>query len=334
MMCLAIIVPFYNEASSLLPFRHALTEAIDLLDVDVKMIAVNDGSQDETPFLLDAWALEDTRLEVVHLTRNFGHQAALTAGMDMVSDSADYVVTMDGDLQDPPSLIAAMLEQCEKGADIVCARRLSREGEGPFKRVSAYLFYRVFQCLVDFEVPDDTGDFRLMSYRAFVVLRDMREQHRYLRGMSAWSGFPIAYVDFHRPSRLHGETHYPLSKMLAFGWSAALSFSAKPLRAILLLGVGFTIFGFGYSAYSLVVHYLSKSTVPGWTSIVMLLCILAGVILVALGIIGEYVAKIFEELKNRPLYVRKANETRAPIRSIRSVRDCARTGSSEVLNKQ
>jgi dolichol-phosphate mannosyltransferase len=210
---------------------------------------------------------------------------------------------MDADLQDPPELILEMIEEYQKGYDVVYAQRTGRVGEGPFKRLTAWLFYRLMKSVVYKDLPPDVGDFRLVSRRCLDALSAMRETHRFLRGMVSWVGFPQTAVRFVRSARVAGETKYPLRRMLLFAWTAALSFSPLPVRISFVLGAMLFSVGGAYAAYALWRVVFGLYIVPGWASLIMMNCLTAGAIMMGLGVIGEYVARIFEEVKNRPLYI-------------------------------
>jgi dolichol-phosphate mannosyltransferase len=234
------------------------------------------------------------------LARNFGHQIAATAGLDCAR--GDAVVLMDADLQDPPELVLKMIAKYEEGFDVVYARRIKRDGETAFKRFTAWIFYRMMRTMVHKDLPLDTGDFRLVSRRCLDALKSMKELHRFLRGMVTWVGFPQTNVDFARPARAAGETKYPLRKMLPLAWNAALSFSALPLR--LSFGFGILLIGIAtaYAVYGLWRIFTGEYVVPGWLSQLVVSCLTSGAIMLSLGILGEYVGRIFEEIKHRPLY--------------------------------
>ena len=300
---LSIVIPLYNEERSLPLLRPRLTAALDALRSScdaTEVIFVNDGSADGTLDLLREWATADPRVDVICLARNFGQQAAITAGLDEAR--GDAVVVMDGDLQDPPEVIARMLERYCEGYDVVYGRRAGRAGETWIKRLTAWGFYRLMRKLVYKDLPADTGDFRLISRPCLEALRTMRETHRFMRGMVAWVGFPQTAVEFERPPRSAGETNYSMRKMLSFAWTAAVSFSPAPLRISLMLGVLLAIFGLGDGVYS-VFRKLTGHAVPGWTSLMVMLCVIGGGVLLSIGILGEYVGRVFEEVKGRPLYV-------------------------------
>jgi dolichol-phosphate mannosyltransferase len=240
-------------------------------------------------------------LAVIALSRNFGHQAAATAGLDRARGEA--IVLMDADLQDPPQVIHEMLRQYANGYDVVYAQRKSRLGERWFKRAAAWAFYRLMRLAVDQRLPPDTGDFRLVSRQCLEVLREMREQHRFLRGMVAWVGFPQIGVSITRPPRAAGFTKYPLHKMFRLAWTAVVSFSPTPLRAVFAMGFVVGLFGLAAGLYSAAALLVGLPVVRGWTSLMLTQCVIGSFILLSIGVAGEYIAKIYEESKNRPLYV-------------------------------
>lgn len=298
---LSLVLPIYNEEEVIPLMLARLDEVLPALGVPVEVILVNDGSSDRGVELLLNRARQDARFKVLSLARNFGHQIASTAGLDHAS--GDAVVLMDADLQDPPELIADMLREYRRGYDVVYARRIGRLGESPFKRWTAWMFYRLMRRLVHRDLPTDVGDFRLVSRPCLEALNSMRELHRFLRGMTTWVGFPQTAVEFTRSRRAAGTTKYPLRKMLLFTWNAVVSFSPLPLRLTFAAGFCLTGIGFLYGVYAALRLLTGKYVVPGWTSVIVLLCLIGGGIMIGLGILGEYVGRIFEEIKMRPLYV-------------------------------
>ncbi len=300
-LLLSIVIPIYNEQDAIPFLINKLKELLDHTPAQAEVVLVNDGSSDSSISLLVEVAAQDRRFKVLSLARNFGHQAAATAGLDVAA--GDVVVLMDADLQDPPELVLAMIEEYQKGYDVVYAQRIGREGEGLLKRMTAWLFYRLMKSVVYKELPPDVGDFRLVSRRCLDALNAMRETHRFLRGMVSWVGFPQTAVTFVRPARIAGQTKYPLRRMLLFAWTAALSFSPLPVRISFVLGAALFSLGGAYAAYALFRVVFGLYIVPGWASLIMMNCLTAGAIMMGLGVIGEYVARIFEEVKNRPLYI-------------------------------
>jgi len=298
-MLLSVVIPVLNEAATLPILLPRLRDSLH--DQAWEVIFVDDGSTDDTPKILEHAARQDDRVKVLRFTRNFGHQAAVTAGLDFAN--GDAVVVMDADLQDPPELLPRMLALFEEGYDVVSPQRISRESETLFKRWTSSLFYRALARLADGRLTLDVGDFRLFSRRAVSAIRSLREQHRYMRGMVAWLGMKEALLPFERHARAAGSTNYPLLKMLRFGWTAVSSFSALPLR--ISIAAGCILSGAGFLYLMRVVYLALRTTtlVPGWASVVALECIFSGMILLALGGIGDYLARTYEEAKQRPLYV-------------------------------
>ncbi len=300
-MLLSVVIPIYNEAKAIPHLVPALRSVLNGLDCEYEIIFVDDGSKDTSLRLLQAVAEGDSRLKVFSFSRNFGHQAAITAGLDFAA--GDAVVVMDADLQDPPEVLGEMLARYRQGYDVVSAQRIQRDGDGVFKRLTAHLFYSLMRKMVDQRLIPEVGDFRLFSREALAAIRSFREQHRFMRGLVSWLGLKEAIVPFERHSRVAGETKYPLYRMLRFAWTAISSFSALPLRISTMLGVSLCVAGFIYFLFVLYSAIFLRSVLPGWTTIVALQCIFSGVTLLSLGLVGDYVARIYEESKNRPLYV-------------------------------
>jgi dolichol-phosphate mannosyltransferase len=293
-------MPFYNEEEIFALLRPRLTEFLDNLPYACEVIAVNDGSSDRTIEMLVDWCKADPRFKVLNLSRNFGHQYASTAGVDHAS--GDAIVLIDSDLQDPLEVIHQMVEQYRNGYDVVCGQRIARSGEGIFKKFTAWFFYRMMRIFFLKSLPSDVGDFRLMSRRCVESLRGMRELHRFLRGMVAWVGYPQICVCYQRQPRGAGSTKYPVRKMIRLAWTAAISFSALPLR-LSFMGAGtMTMLALEEAVRAVIAYHLGK-TVPGWTSLMVVLCLNSAALMIAIGILGEYVGRIYEEGKARPLYV-------------------------------
>jgi dolichol-phosphate mannosyltransferase len=300
-MLLSIVVPLYNEEAALPLLVARLNELRGRLDCRSEVLLVDDGSRDGTYRLASEIARGDGDYRLLAFTRNFGHQAAITAGLDFAD--GDAVVVMDADLQDPPEIIARMVELYREGYDVVSAQRQSRDSDGLWKRATAKAFYWTMRRTVDERVRPEVGDFRLLSREAVHALRGFREQHRFMRGLIAWLGLKEATVPFARAARAAGTTKYPTLKMAAFAWTAITSFSGLPLRLGMLLGVFMTLLGCVYFVYAGYRALVAHATVPGWTSIVFLQILFSGTILVSIGLLGEYLARIYDESKRRPLYV-------------------------------
>jgi polyisoprenyl-phosphate glycosyltransferase len=297
----SIVIPVYNEAEVLPALYDRLTRVLEALIEPYEIIFVNDGSQDDSPLLLRDFQARDERVKFLSFSRNFGHQIAITAGLDYSSGQA--AVVMDADLQDPPEVIPRLIEQWRKGYDIVFAVRAKRQGEGLFKRATATIFYRLFRRMTATEIPLDAGDFRLMSRRAVEALQSIRERNRFIRGLAGWIGFPQTSVTFVRDVRQAGETKYPLKKMLQFALNGLMSFSLVPLQLASYLGFLISSIAFFYIAYAIGLKLFTDRVVLGWTSVMVAVLFLGGVQLISLGIIGEYIGRIYEEVKQRPLYV-------------------------------
>ncbi len=280
---------------------NAVLPVLDSLDCEYEVVFVNDGSKDESLALLTREAAENPRIKVISLSRNFGHQAAVTAGIDFAS--GDAVIVMDADLQDPPGLLPQMIQLYREGFDVVSPQRVARDGDSWFKRKTAALFYALMRKLVDERLPPEVGDFRLLSRNAVIALRQFREQHRFLRGMIAWLGLREITLPFRRQPRAAGETKYPLSKMIRFSWTAICSFSALPLRFTMWLGLLTSLVGVVYLVWAIYMDMVKKATVWGWTSTIFLQCLFFGVTLICISLIGDYTARIYDESKRRPLYV-------------------------------
>jgi glycosyltransferase involved in cell wall biosynthesis len=300
-MLLSVVVPVYNEFEALPALLSELRRVLSEINQAYEVVFVDDGSADGSADLLKKVAAEDPKVKVLFFSRNFGHQAAITAGLDIAG--GDAVVVMDADLQDPPELLPEMLKLLQQGYDVVSAQRITRSGESAIKKFTAKLFYWGIQRMVDNRVQREVGDFRMFSRRAITAIRQLREQHRFMRGMVAWLGLPEVILPFHRSARVAGETKYSGWKMLRFAWTAISSFSALPLRMSIFLGLIVTACGVGYGFYSVFAAWVLKMTVPGWTSLICLNIMFSGTTMIAVGLVGEYVARIYEEAKGRPLYV-------------------------------
>jgi polyisoprenyl-phosphate glycosyltransferase len=296
-----IVIPVYNEAEVLPTLYDRLTRVLEGLVESYEIIFVNDGSQDDSALFLRDFQARDARVKFLNFSRNFGHQIAITAGLDY--SSGQTVVVMDADLQDPPEVIPQLIEQWHNGYDVVFAVRAKRQGEGLFKRATAAIFYRLFRYMTATEIPLDAGDFRLMSRRAVEALQSIRERSRFIRGLAGWIGFRQTSVTYVRDVRQAGETKYPLKKMLRFALNGLMSFSLVPLQLASYLGFLISSIGFFYIVYAIGLKLFTDQVVLGWTSVMVAVLFLGGVQLVSLGIIGEYIGRIYEEVKQRPLYV-------------------------------
>jgi len=302
---LSVVAPVYDEEQLVEQFVARACAAA--ADYDFELVLVNDGSSDTSGELLDRLAAEDPRVRVVHLSRNFGHQAALTAGLEHAV--GDLVAMLDADLQDPPELIPQMIERWAQGADVVYAVRRRREGETAFKLATASWFYKLFDKLAQVDLEPNSGDFRLLDRRALDALLAMTERSRFLRGMTVWVGFHQTAVHYERDARHAGETKYTLRKMLRFSLDAIASFSPLPLQ--LATYVGLLSAGVAFIAIPVVLGLrLAGSYLPGFGSLTIAILLLGGIQLIAIGVIGEYVGRIYDEVKHRPLYIVREERNR------------------------
>jgi dolichol-phosphate mannosyltransferase len=300
---LTVVIPVYNEEECIPALFARLVELRGRLagEIEVELLFVDDGSRDRSLGLLTALAETHRFVKLVALSRNFGHQLAVTAGIDHAA--GDWVALMDADLQDPPEAIADMFRLAQQGYDVVYGQRRSRKGDSAFKKVTAAAFYRLIGVLADVDIPKDTGDFGVMSRRVVATLQKMRERHRFLRGMVPWTGFRSIAHQYDRDERLAGETKYPFTKMAGFAANAIFSFSAKPLAIATKLGLVTALLGAAGGLYMLYLKLFTDIPVAGLTSILVSIVFFGGVQVSLIGLLGEYVARIFEEAKGRPLYV-------------------------------
>jgi glycosyltransferase involved in cell wall biosynthesis len=298
---ISVVVPCYNEEAVIGVTHPRLNAAMAALHVSYEIIYINDGSRDRTLSLLKGIQQTDAHVRVVSFSRNFGHQIAVTAGIDHAK--GDAIVIIDADLQDPPELIGEMISKWREGFDVVYGRRASREGESGFKLFTARYFYRLLNRLSDTPIPLDTGDFRLIDRAVADAMRAMPEHDRFLRGMVAWLGFRQYALEYKRDARVAGETKYPLRKMIRFAADGILSFSVSPLRVSLWLGLLIAAITACGIVYELAMALFAHRGVDGWTSLVLIILMMSGVQLTMLGFVGEYVGRIYREGKRRPLYL-------------------------------
>lgn len=301
-----IIIPVYNEEAVISETYRRLTMVMKSLGESYELLFVNDGSADRTVEIIEALAKNDKAIQLLNFSRNFGHQIAITAGMDYAR--GDAVIIIDADLQDPPEIIPLMIEKWKEGYEVVYAKRTQREGETLFKKCTASIFYRVLQRLTDINIPVDTGDFRLIDRKVCTAMRSIREKNRFVRGMVSWVGFRQTAVEYVRAERFAGKTKYPLKKMWGFAMDAITSFSCKPLKPALYLGTAITLSSLAYLLISLGRVLFTTATANTWALLFTCLLLLNGVILIILGILGEYIGRIYDEAKNRPLYILRNQE--------------------------
>jgi polyisoprenyl-phosphate glycosyltransferase len=298
---LSVVAAAFNEADVLPAFVARLRSVLDATDEEWEVVLVDDGSTDATWDAIAVAADADPRVRGIRLSRNFGHQLALTAGMSVAR--GDGVVTMDADLQHPPEAIPALLAAARGGNDVVYAVRSAEDAAGFWKRFSARVFYKLLNRLSSLELPEGAADFRWMSRRVVDVLASMPERHRFLRGLVRWAGYRQTFVEYRRGSREAGESKYGLRRMLLFAWDGMVSFSSFPLRVASLLGVGVSFLGWLYLVYVLAIRVFTDHAIPGWTSVTAAVLILGGAQLVFLGILGQYVGRMYDDVKARPLFL-------------------------------
>jgi polyisoprenyl-phosphate glycosyltransferase len=297
-----VVVPCYNEEAVIHETHRRLTRVLhELPDLDYEILYVNDGSRDHSGEILRGFAEADRHVRVLELSRNFGHQIAVTAGIEHAT--GDAVVLIDADLQDPPEVIQEMVERWRAGYDVAYGVRTDREGESRFKLWTARGFYRLMSRLTETEIPLDTGDFRLMDRKVVDALATMPERDRFVRGLVSWTGFRQIGVPYRRAARFAGTSKYPLAKMLRFAMDGIASFSVKPLTATTYVGFGVAGLAVLGIIYALVLRFFTDIHVPGWTALFIAVLFLGGVQLISLGIMGEYVGRIYGEAKRRPLYL-------------------------------
>ena len=300
-MLLSLIVPLYNEEKNLSLFFERSHKVLESLLIPFEIIFINDGSKDESLALVKSFSKNNDSIRFIDLSRNFGHQIAVSAGLDYAK--GDIICIIDADLQDPPELIPVMLDKMKKGYEVVYAKRKNRQGESIFKTWSAKMFYRILSRLTTIEIPLDSGDFRLFDKKVLDVIRQMPEKNKFLRGQIAWAGFEQTYVEYDRDARHAGETGYNFRKMLRLALDGITSFSNAPLKLVTYFGVIVSVFAFIATLFVLYSIYVIKSFVPGWGSLLISILFIGGVQMIAIGIIGEYLSRMNQNLLNRPLYV-------------------------------
>nr|WP_156917547.1 glycosyltransferase family 2 protein [Salinarimonas rosea] len=308
----SFVIPIFDEELALPILFHRLGQLTDALDGPAEVILVDDGSRDRSGILAAGKAKDDPRWRYLALSRNFGHQIAITAGMDVAR--GDAVIVMDADLQDPPEVVHDLIAKWRDGYEIVYAQRVSRAGESRLKLWTASLFYRLLARLTRVEIPRNVGDFRLVDRKAVDAFKAMPERDRFVRGMFGWMGFRQAAVPYHRLARVAGETKYSMRKMIRLAFDGIVGFSDAPLRLVLWLGLAVSLGALGYGGWVVALSLLDATLVPGWASLAVILSFLSGINLITTGVVGLYVGRIHNEVKGRPLYVvgRTVNLGEAP----------------------
>jgi dolichol-phosphate mannosyltransferase len=297
----SVVVPLYNEEEVILETYKRLKGVMDSINEPYEIVFVNDGSRDKTAPMVYELCNKDKTVKFVDFARNFGHQTAITAGMDYSEGQA--VVVIDADLQDPPELIPKMIDKWREGYDVVYGKRKERKGETFFKKFTAKVFYRFLRSMTDVEIPVDTGDFRLIDRKVCDALKLVNERNRYIRGIISWLGFKQTGIEFVRDKRFAGTTKYPLKKMMKFAFDAITSFSYKPLKLASIFGMLLSSISFIYLIVVICTRILTSHVQPGWASILAVNLLFHGITLIILGIVGEYIGRIYDEAKGRPLYI-------------------------------
>jgi glycosyltransferase involved in cell wall biosynthesis len=300
-MQLSIIIPIYNEEGNIDRLINRLKGVINQLNVNCEYIFINDGSKDDSINIIKNLAKLDPSVKFINFSRNFGHQIAVTAGLDKCI--GERIVIIDADLQDPPELILEMYKKMDEGFEVVYAKRAARKGESWMKKFTARMFYRILKSITSVNIPVDTGDFRIMDRKIVDVLKQMPEQQKFLRGQISWIGFNQTYVEYEREERYAGETGYTYKKMIRFALDGITSFSNFPLKFATVCGFVVSGIAFLVMLYALYSRFISKDYIEGWTSIIISVLFLGGIQLISIGIIGEYISRLSSNVRNRPLYI-------------------------------
>jgi len=298
---LSVVIPIFNEEGNISLLHERLTRVLRGMEIKYELIFINDGSRDRSIQLIKELAAGDPRVKYIDFSRNFGHQIAVSAGLDHTNGEA--VVIMDADLQDPPELIPELYKKYREGYEVVYARRRLRQGESWFKKATASLFYRILSGLSTVKIPLDTGDFRIIDHKVVEVLRNMPEKSKFLRGQISWIGFRQTFLEYDRQERNAGETNYPFRKMLNFALDGITGFSDLPLRFVTWFGIIVTVFAFLVTLYVLYSRFILQHYAEGWSSLMITVLFLGGVQMIAIGIIGEYLSRVHSNVRNRPLYI-------------------------------
>lgn len=298
---ISTVIPLFNEEENIEVLYSRLRNSLEEVTDSFEMIFINDGSIDATIYTIKELAKQDKKVKYICLSRNFGHQVAISAGLDKCRGEA--VVIIDGDLQDPPELIPDLYQKYKEGFQVVYAKRKKRNGESAFKTITAKLFYRVLKKVTSFEIPLDTGDYRLIDRQIVEILKRMPEQNKFLRGQISWIGFRQSFVEFERDERKYGETEYPFKKMVKFALDGITSLSHRPLEFVTQAGFVVSFLSFLILLYAVYSHFILERTITGWTSLIISVVFIGGIQLLSIGIIGEYISRINKNVIKRPLYI-------------------------------
>ncbi|MFK8010353.1 MAG: glycosyltransferase family 2 protein [Saprospiraceae bacterium] len=307
-MDISVIIPVYNEEKNIQNLYDRLSLVMQNLNVTYELIFVNDGSKDASIGLIKVLVKKHKTVKYIDFSRNFGHQIAVTAGLDKTS--GDAVVIIDADLQDPPELIAEMYQKREEGFEVIYAKRKNRKGESFLKLWTARIFYRLLAKMTSISIPVDTGDFRMIDKKIVEVLREMPEKNKYLRGQISWVGFNQTFVEYDRQERQAGATGYTYRKMLHFALDGITAFSDVPLKIVTYFGFIVSVIAFFVAIYALLAKFVWENSVPGWTSLMIAILFIGGIQMIAIGIIGEYLSRMNHNIRNRPLYIIRESNIR------------------------
>ena len=297
----SVIIPVYNEEEVISESYKQLKKVMDKTNEKYELVFINDGCKDKSPEILADLCKRDDNVVLINFSRNFGHQNAITAGMDYAE--GDAILIIDADLQDPPEVMLEMIEKWKSGYQVIYGKRKERRGETFFKLFTAKVYYRILKSLTSVDIPVDTGDFRLIDRKVCDTMKKLPEKNRYVRGLVSWVGYRQTSVEYVREERFAGETKYPLKKMLKLALDGITSFSHKPLRVSTVIGFAFSILSFVYLLFVLLQKFFTDKTIQGWASTIAVLLFTQGVVLMMLGLIGEYIGRIYEEEKGRPNYI-------------------------------
>lgn len=300
-ICYSVVIPVFNEEAVIKQSYRRLKQVMDSTDESYELIFVNDGSSDRSVMLIKGFCDQNESVKLISFSRNFGHQVAITAGMDYATGRA--VVVIDADLQDPPELILKMIAKWKEGYEVVYAKRIYRKGETFFKKQTAHLFYRMLRACTETDIPVDTGDFRLIDRKVCDALKQLPEKNRYVRGLVSWVGFKQTAVEYNRDPRLAGETKYSLKKMIKLSLDGLTSFSFMPIKLASYIGALFIALGLAYVVLLLLFKLLGSVAIGGWNLVIACQLVLTGFLLTMMGIMGEYIGRIYDEARNRPLYI-------------------------------
>lgn len=301
MVVFSVVVPCFNEEEVIGETYKRLSAVMKSMGEPYEILFVNDGSRDKTGSIVAGFCNEDESVRLIDFSRNFGHMPAISAGMDYARGEAVFII--DADLQDPPEIFPEMVAKWREGYHVVYGKREKREGEGWFKKLSAKVFYRLLRSMTNVELPVDTGEFRLMDRKVVDTVKSLPEKNRYIRGLVSWVGFKQVPVTYVRQERFAGETKYPLRKMIVFAMDAITAFSYKPLKLATFMGFLMSFVSFIYLLVIFYQHFFTDRTVAGWTSIIGVLLLTQGIVMMILGLMGEYIGRLYEETKNRPAYI-------------------------------